>query len=239
LAFNGNDDDAEQRHEFHGREILRAATLAVGGSNPAAIEPHPNYVRFRPPAADSPRLSVDDLLRLVHHLVFRRQQLQALQTDLRPLMKSLLRRVRVDDIDALHTAFRVHLRKELRTLHAPRRPHTPFENRLRRLALRRALDWTAGFHRSLLREWACGQALQRTTSLTRELQHMMHPLWYFPRQRAPRVDRLDRVLELALERLGAFARDSWQRTPRQSAVSPLPPSRQSTLCTPPADSPWP
>ncbi len=225
LAFN-YDDEAEGRNEFHGREILRAASAAVGSNrsiaNGKASGEHPNYLRFRPSKPSAPRLGIDELLSWTHHLVFRRQQLHAMRTDLISLARSLFERAPAEEYERIHARFRRRLNGEMRAAHGRRTSISPQANHLRRVAIREALNWTSGFHRAMLREWACAQALQREASLSTEVLGLLNPLWYFPASERPSWVAWSAVLELALVRLAHFSQPGGKARPEPVKSSHLP-----------------
>jgi hypothetical protein len=225
FAYNSDPTSTEQ-HEFCGTEVLQAATHAVGARPTRRPADHPNYLRFgcrenssqRPLPAGS-QLDVDEMLTWLHHLVLRREQRRALESHLPLLATRLLGRIPPDEVHRITQKFEDRLAAEYRAVSTPW--HSPAERSERRLAFRTATDWTTGFHRALLREWAVGQNLQRTSSPLKALP-LLDPLWYFPASESPVWTAWGAVLELALETLARHAIHAWKRTtPNQPPPLPL------------------
>lgn len=221
FAFNPN-VEATDSFEFHGCEVLHAATDAVGAKPSPRTKDHPNYLRYRPtgsrpyfpPArvrgsqrrASPPpgsQLTVDEQLSWTHHFVLRLQQRKALRAELPALAQRLMGHLPAAEIKDVIQRFDARIRGEMSSI----RPRNDSRATIARChhAFHTALNWTTGFHRALLREWASAQTLQREGRPSPAVIASRRPHWYYPASESPAWTAWGAVLELALIELARFA----------------------------------
>jgi hypothetical protein len=198
------------RTEFYGMEILRAASRAVGADS--GLTEHPNYLRFHflPKKGPASFPSLDEMMRWLFHLVFRRRQAQALEGDLGRVATLLLghpcpeaeRRLILKEFDILR-------QEEADT--AGKWKDQPDDH----LAFERIVGWTERFQTGLLREFALADAALRSSGPGQTMDHLRRSPWYYPA-----LDHTDwaawgAVVELALRRRisawqGKLRKGPWQ-----------------------------
>lgn len=200
--------DASLSMEFHANEVLHAASRSVGHETGRTDgKDHPHYVRFSKQGSEGEWLGLDDQMGLLAHLVLRRQQAEAIRTELPALVARLTgKRQPTRDLKKLALAFQELELSEIRALYCPvaSSPGLRFEGR--KEAFGRAMAWSQGFHVALRREWALGLALNqhgshgsaRVGGLARLERTMRDPLWYFPASERPAWTAWSAVVELAL-----------------------------------------
>jgi hypothetical protein len=183
------------RTEFYGMEILRAASRAAGGA-PRLTE-HPNYLRFHFLPKEGPARfpSLDEMMRWLFHLVFRRRQAQALEGDLGRVATLLLG----------HPCPEAERQVVLRELEALRREEDAAAKAWKdqpddRLSFERIVGWTERFQTGLLREFALADAALRSSGPGLAMDQLRRSPWYYPA-----LDHTDwaawgAVVELALRR---------------------------------------
>lgn len=208
--------DASLSMEFHANEVLHAASRSVGHQvGRQGVGDHPHYLRFSKQGSEGEWLGLDDQMGLLAHLVLRRQQAEAIRTELPALVARLTgRRQPTRDLKQLALAFRELELSELRALYCPvaSSPGLRFEGR--KEAFGRAMAWSQGFHVALRREWALGLALNqhgshgsaRVGGLARLERTMRDPLWYFPASERPAWTAWSAVVELALRNMARWPR---------------------------------
>jgi hypothetical protein len=206
LAYSARDDI----REFHGDEVLRAASRGVGAKVPDGD--HPQYLRFAPSwEAQAARMQLDELLVWVQHRLLRAQQAEALRMELPALIARLDRRRPRDECDHILKEFEALAERERREVLEATGPEAA------RRALRSMAGWSGGFHVALRREWARALVLGRHPGRREAVAALEHRLWYFPANERPAWTAWSAVLELALRRLGDWATRYWNR-----ASSPFP-----------------
>jgi hypothetical protein len=192
----------EEKIEFHGMEILRAATRALGEVSPDLTD-HPNYLRFF--RSDQPYFpQMDELMVWLFHLVFRRCQLSAIRSDLRRIATLLLGHPCPEsEIEQLRRNFVRVFRAELDAArHWDRRPE-------HRRQLERITGWTDRFQAGLLRELALGEAVLRNGGPGRDFEALRSCPWYFPALERPDWTAWAAVVEVAVRRMIA----AWRGAP--------------------------
>ncbi|HEY2292360.1 MAG TPA: SIR2 family protein, partial [Thermoanaerobaculia bacterium] len=187
----------EGKTEFHGMEILRAASRAVG-LDPGLTD-HSNYLRFhfvkKAGEVSQPFPTLDEMMRWLFHLTFRRRQRQAVDSDLGRVVTLLLghpcpeaeQRAVKDDLEKL---FRAEKTAALRWNEEPSH----------RFQFERIVGWTERFQVGLMRELALADASLRSAGPGIELMGLRRSRWYYPA-----LDHTDwaawgAVVELALRR---------------------------------------
>lgn len=182
--------------EFYGMEILRAASRAAG-CNPELTE-HPNYLRFHflpKPGEPSRFPSLDEMMRWLFHLTFRRRQAQALQGDLGRIATLLLGH------PCPEAERKVVLEEHEKLIQAEKGAAGTWTGQPGdRLAFERIVGWTEHFHMGLLRELALADAALRSSGPGLEIERLRRSPWYYPA-----LDHTDwaawgTVVELALRR---------------------------------------
>lgn len=193
----------ERASEFHAEQVLRSASRAVGHSlGGSGHSEHPHYLRFGPGSPEQPQLALDELMGLLSHQVFRRQQRDALQTEGAALVARLVGRRRPrSEVDAVIEGFGRFVDVECDKIYGAQLSAEAVGR-----AIRQALGWSGGFHVSLRREWALALALGQRQgagllSSANLVRRMRHPLWYFPASERPGWTAWSAVVELALRNL--------------------------------------
>lgn len=182
------------RTPFHGLEILKAASQAVGVDR-GPFGDHPNFLRLR--ARNSPEFpNQDELFRWLYHLVLRRRQAECLESDLQRILTSLHGRARPEvEIRRAQRRFECLLRVERRA--ATRWSSNPESRR----QLARLCSWSESFHTGLLREFASVDQLRRAGGLGLELARLRRHRWHYPITQDAGWTCWTAVIELALRRL--------------------------------------
>ena len=192
--------------EFHALEVLRAASRAVGASNPALTR-HPNYIEFLLRSHDKrgfPQL--DELLVWVFHRVYRKRQTQALHADLRGIATLVLNRPpRQSEVEAVLRNFE---RIRERECDAARgwfggADDDRSENLLRHRCCERVTAWTEHFHPHLLRELALADLVLRRGGPDPGLGDLRSKPWYYPAGENYGWTAWGVVVEVALRRMAA------------------------------------
>ncbi len=190
--------------EFHSMEILRAASTAAGAGRVPLTE-HPNYLPFRLRNKDEPQPfpTLDDLMRWLAHLVFRRRQWQALKTALRRTVVLLLGHPGAEaDVRAVERRFQRLWREESRIARCwARRTSAEDEAEEIRDPFERVVGWTTRFHSSLLRELALADAVIRNQGPGFDIEARRRAPWYHPANDHPGWTAWGAILEIALRRL--------------------------------------
>jgi hypothetical protein len=181
--------------EFHGMEILRAASRAVGGS--PGLTDHPNYLHFHPvpKTGSKPFPLLDEMMRWLFHLVFRRRQRQALESDLGRVVTVFLgypcpeaeRKATLSEFEALLKAENVAAGEW------DKQPD-------HRIQFERMVGWTERFHIGLLREFALAEAALRSSGPGLEFSRLRRSHWYYPTLDHSDWAAWGVVVELALRR---------------------------------------
>jgi len=197
--------DLVDNKTFHSREILSAASRAVGETlvNPGD---HPNFLGFsvRPPER-FPRL--DDLFLWLYHRVYRERQWQVLKTDLRGIASLLLghpcpehdRRAIEDNL------------AELICVERKASQAWGEDPAVARRQFRRIVGWTDHWQVGLLREFAMTQAVLSNRGPGLELARLRAHTWYQPIHDNPPWAAWAVVVELAIRRMVA----TWRGKPKE------------------------
>lgn len=187
--------------QFHGLELLRAATQALGLDAPGLAD-HPNYVPFFF-RDDKEKCfpSLDETLLWLYHRVFRQAQARALETDLARIASTLMGHpCALQELERIRQHFR-----ELCDREADQATHWT-SGASERHSFEKIVSWTDGFHTSLLREFALGEVMLRHHRPGLHLQVAQCTHWYYPASEQPGWTAWGAVLELALRRLIAVWR---------------------------------
>jgi hypothetical protein len=180
--------------EFYGMEILRAASRAAG-CDPDLIG-HPNYLRFHFLEGQQARFpNLDEMMRWLFHLTFRRRQARALQGDLGRIATLLLGH------PCPEAELKVVMEEYEKLIQAEKKMAESWTDQPGdRLVFERIVGWTERFHRGLLRELALADAALSSPSPGLEMERLRRSPWYYPA-----LDHTDwaawgAVVELALRR---------------------------------------
>lgn len=200
------------KKEFHGLEILRAASQAVGSENPELTD-HPNYLQFYPEKDDRfPRL--DELMRWMFHLTMRRRQEQTLETDLRRIYTLILRQPPpTEEVEWVREHFAQLVQREQELAKGWT------ESPVSRPQLERLVGWTEHFHAGLMREFALAEAMLRNQRPGVDFQEVQKWCWHYPSLDHPDWTAWATVVEIGLRRLLAVYRDKpddWTGAPLQA-----------------------
>jgi hypothetical protein len=198
--------------EFHGLEILRAASTAIGHRRPALTD-HPNLLGFRY-GTDAAFPTLDELYIGLYHECARQLQRQSLHSQLLHAYYQLVgRRGPAVEARALMARFDALCKCESQEVDAiDALPATDLAQRRRFRAL---TGWTWFFHRHLLREYALAETFLRHPGDRLAIERAARLTWYSPIGEHPDRAAWGVVVELALRRayasLPAAPRpDAWQ-----------------------------
>lgn len=187
--------------EFHGLEILRAASRSVGEESPS-LTSHNNYLQFHLADKDSaPFPLLDEKMRWLFHRTYRLRQAQVLKSNLRRITTMIMGHpCTTREIRQLNDNFDALVKAELG------RAKTWTIERKCRAEFNAITHWTEHFHLKLLREFALAETLQHQGGLSRSLQSLRKTPWYFPILDNPDWAAWSIVVELALRRMVSY----WQ-----------------------------
>ena len=179
--------------EFHGIEILRAASRAAGFEKPP-LNTHPNYIPFYFCNDKQERFpTLDESMLWIFHRCFRGIQLRVLETDLRRIASRLLpHRRHESEFDRVRASFRQLCAQELiqsRRWKASREARWHF---------RRTIGWTDRFHPNLLREFALAETPVRSGNPGADIQRQRATRFYYPALDQPGWAAWGAVVELAI-----------------------------------------
>jgi len=185
------------KNEFHGMEILRAATRAMGEVSPE-LTSHPNYLRFflgNDKQERFPRL--DELMRWLFHLVFRRCQRAALDSDLRRIATLLLGRPCAEsELRRMRREFLLLFQSEIRAARRWDDDKPGCRRQLDRMA-----GWTDRFQAGILRELALAESVLRNQGPGVDFEHLRGFPWYFPALERTDWTAWAAVVEVAVRRM--------------------------------------
>jgi hypothetical protein len=183
--------DIAGKREFHGLEILRASTEAIGSVVQGKLTEHPNRVEFQIVKGGFPNL--DDQLCWLLHRVLRAQQAQSLRGHLRRVASEVLGHPCPDeDYERLNARF-----DDLRKAEQARiAGATGARERRRRFDC--AVGWTWHFLPGLLRELALGEFIESQQGPGRTVRSARRGWWYFPATERAEWTAWAAVVEMAL-----------------------------------------
>lgn len=212
--FFGN----SKRREFHGMEILRAASRAAGADT-QSLTAHSQYVPFYFKGEGFP--SLDETLLWTFHAVIRKRQAECLQLALRRAVSSLMGHRPVVEIESVIANFTRLCEKEqlclgeMELLAAELGAGSGSDDTKKMEARSRwqwLTSWTSGFFVYWMRELAMVEGLQRNPGTGLAVEEWRRRPWYYPLADHPEWAAWGVVVELALRRLVAAARgelDAW------------------------------
>lgn len=188
-----------EKNEFHGMEILRAATQAMGAERPELTD-HPNYLRFFLGNDEKERFPrLDELMRWLFHLVFRRCQRSALDSDLRRVAAVLLKRPCAEsELRTVRSQFLLLFRREMQAARRWDDDNSGCHRQLDRIA-----GWTDRFQAGLLRELALAESVLRNQGPGIDFEHLRGCPWYFPALERTDWTAWAAVVEIAVRRMVA------------------------------------
>jgi len=206
--------------EFHGLEILRAASMAAGDRRPEVTD-HPNLLTFHYGSAQRfPTL--DELYVGLYHECARRLQGQALESQVQHAYYQLVG----------HRCPAAEAASLLRNFHALRAEESAIATAVdtaaatdatQRRQFRALTGWTWFFHRALLREYALAENFLRYPADALAIQRVARLPWYCPIGEHADWAAWGVVIELALRRAYAellgLPAGAWQRNQSLQAAA--------------------
>ena len=194
--------DLEEAGNFHGLEVLRAASVA-SGDYASDVSDHPNRVSFYSRDDKDQRFpTIDEIFVWTYHLTARELQAHALETEIRGIASQLLGvRRPEDEITAITDAFAYLRQRECAVGRGFDTARTAPEIAAARLSFQRLSDWTAVFAIALMREYQLAQSLLSHPTDAFPIQEAARYPWYRPLTEHPHWTAWGVVLELAIRRL--------------------------------------
>jgi len=191
--------DVAGKREFHGFELLRAATAASGPPLRDTLLEHPNHVEFEVAPDAFPRL--DDHFRLLLHFVMRETQQRALLARGRRLSLRLLKRPCPDTEHTTLLARFAALRKAEFSA-VMQGESTSADTASVRMSMRRSFDaaigWTWLFLPGLMRELALAELVESRQGPGDAPDGVRDAPWYYPVSERPEWAAWAAILELAI-----------------------------------------
>ncbi len=201
--------DVAGKREFHGFELLRAASAASGLHVKDSLLEHPNHVEFEVASDAFPRL--DDHFRLLLHFVMRETQQRALLARGRRLSLRLLKRPCPDAEHAMLLARFTALR-ESEMAAVMRSESTSTDAAVARLSMRRSFDaavgWTWQFLPGLMRELALAELVESRQGPGDAPDGVRDAPWYYPVSERPEWAAWAAILEMAIQEMVQWVRGS-------------------------------
>ena len=191
---------------FHGMEILRAASKAVG-MEPYEITNHENYLQFYKNKEKDKFPNLDELMLWLYHLTCREIQNQCLENNLQQISMILLGHpCPLRELEIIKAEFRLLLGKEKECAAC-------WEDKSQnRRALYRVTNWSEYFHTGLLKEYASAEDQMQVQGVRSKIGDKSSPSWYYPFTEKPGWTAWAVVVEIALRKMisawqGCF--DNW------------------------------
>ncbi|MEO5375788.1 MAG: SIR2 family protein [Alphaproteobacteria bacterium] len=207
--------------EFHGLEVLRAASRAVGvPEGNISLTSHKNYLGFHFRSNKESFPHIDEILAWTFHRVYRKRQRQALESELRSIASLLLEGNGPTDtqVKEFIERFDAFCEKEKKAVEEASKTTTATEARD---GLERIIGWTTRFHPQFLRELALADLRQHRSDLS-DAEARKKP-WYFPAGENFSWTAWGVVVELALRRIVAALvgnPELWNEPRRWASPSP-------------------
>ena len=199
------------KKEFHGMEILRAASRAIGKNNPDIID-HENYLFFS--VEKNSFQTIDDLFVWLYHITYRKKQRKILETDLWKTVTSLLgNQCSRSDMSKIITGFD-HIVDEESIIY-----NNIALDETNRNEFNNIINWTYYFHPNLLREIFYGSERLAVKSFDLRSNELFSDNWYYPMCKHADWATWCVVVELALRNL-AKEMHSGQKIEPLSAKKP-------------------
>lgn len=187
----------DQSPKFHALEILRAANQAVGKTDTGLRGPT-NYisVNFR----DKGFPELDDYYLALFHLVYRKRQLQALESELRLMVARLIGLQPESKLQQIIQQFKERIHEQEKEVLGLMDKGT--DSKAGREAFRRIIGWSWYFSTGLLRQWSLCELSQRVGVANFQDQANMDPDFYYrPIAERPDWAAWAAVVEMALVNL--------------------------------------
>ncbi len=219
--------DVTGKNEFHGLEILRSASRAVGVSLPK-LSAHPNRIEFTLSSPDkktgSSLLDLDELQEWIFRTAMRQQQAKLLRMHLWSAAHKVWERPALpSEIEGVIKAFHTLLEKEKQATSAiaerVKKQKRNASKHLRRTCLQ-LTTWITQFHRRLMREFAIAEATHNRSEYGKLDDRSEHSRffqerlkaegqlrgteWYFPLADRPAWAAWAVVVEIAIRRMVAM-----------------------------------
>ncbi len=182
-----------QKKEFHGMEILRAASKAVG-IEPYEITNHANYLQFHIEKDKFPNL--DELMLWLYHLTCRKIQYQCLENNIQQISMYLLDHpCPLRELEIIKGEFELLFRKEKECAAAwDDKPQN-------RDSLSRITNWSEYFHTGLLKEYAFAEDQMLVQGVSSKIGDKYSRFWYYPFTERPGWTAWAVVVEIALRKM--------------------------------------
>jgi len=205
--------------EFHGIEILRAASRAAGIDTPSLTD-HENYLPFFF-LSENKFPSLDEMMTWVGHLTTRGLQKNALQTSLRRVASQLLLSpVPECDLEIVRKRFDELVNAEKTVA------EQWSDEGAARWEFGRIAGWTDRFHTALLREFALAESVQSNQGPGLAVERLRAARCYYPISDQPGWAAWGVVIEIAIRRVLCAIRGDgeWRRDHRfvEPAISEYP-----------------
>ncbi len=193
------------RRQFHGFEILHAATAAAG-LPPRKLAEHPNHIEFHRGAVFP---TIDDHFRWLTHCVLRQLQRNALQSRLRPLLRQLLRReCRDREVSELLTRFDELVAGDALAVEAAGSEEGSRAAAARRRRFEQVVGWTWHFLPGLMRELGLAESVDARGGAGAKLRRERTATFYRPVTDHPEWAAWAVVVELGVRALVASLHDA-------------------------------
>jgi hypothetical protein len=200
----------EQKKEFHGMEILRAASKAIGSTAHKTTN-HDNYLQFYKNEQTDNFPNLDELMLWLYHLTCRNIQTQCVENYLHQTAMYLFGHpCPLIELENIIGEFRLLLDKEKE---CAREWGDETGNRQ---SLYRITNWSEYFHTGLLRELAMAEDQMLVQGLRSTTRDKVTRLWYYPLSERPAWTSWAVVVEIALRKMvsawqGCF--NNWKEIP--------------------------
>lgn len=198
---------SSQKRGFHGMEILRAASKAVG-IEPYDVTNHENYLQFYKNKKKDKFPHLDELLLWIYHLTCREVQGRCLESNLQQISMHLLEHpCPLRELEIIKEEFQLLFGKE-------KERATGWDDKSRnRDALYRATNWSEYFHTGFLKEYAYAEDQMLGQGVRGKTGDKASPSWYYPFRERPGWTAWAVVVEIALRKMishwqGNF--DNWK-----------------------------
>ena len=212
---------SSQKKGFHGMEILRAASKAVG-IEPYDITNHENYLQvYENKEKDEEKdkfPNLDELLLWLYHLTCREIQRRCLENNLQQIYMHLFDHpCPLRELDKIKRQFGELLEKEKEWAESwdNKHPH--------RRAFYRVTNWSEYFHTGLLKEYASAEDQMQVQGVAGKTGDKSSPSWYYPFTEKPEWTAWAVVVEIALRKMisawqGCF--DNWKKNKNLLEIMP-------------------
>ncbi|MGE5344020.1 MAG: SIR2 family protein [Candidatus Omnitrophota bacterium] len=185
---------AADKKEFHGIEILRAASKAVK-EKAYDVTDHDNYLEFHIKENKFPNL--DESLIWLFHLTSRRLQYQCIKNNLHQIGAQLLEHpCPLSELEIIKKEFERLFEKEKECAKKSWDDSANSRNSFNQIT-----DWTEYFHSGFLKQYATADYKLGMQGIRNDKPEKRSPFWYFPFTGNPGWTAWTVVLEIALRKI--------------------------------------